>query len=192
MKPFILLAGLSLISGSALAADPVLTPWRIVPAESKLGFTAHDVQGGTIAGSFAKFSGDIRFDPDHLAQSKVAIDVDIASATAEAPEAAEDLPKPEWLSVKAFPVAHYESRAITKRSDGAYEAQGTLALKGITLPVTLVFTTPVYGPKNGAGGAMRALAKGSAKLSRSAFKIGHNDAVADPVEVTFTLAAERP
>jgi polyisoprenoid-binding protein YceI len=172
-----------MVSGAARAAD--LVPWRIVPGESKLGFTAHDATGGALTGGFGKFTGTILFDPARLADSKIAIDVDVTSVSAALPDAASDLPKPDWLSIKAFPAAHYESRAIKKRPDGQYEAEGTLTLKGISAPVTLTFALPTYGSK-------RAVAKGTARLSRAAFKVGQSDMVADPVDLAFTITADQP
>ena len=177
------LAFFLIAAGAAEAAD--LVPWRILPAESTLGFIAHDAEGGTITGGFGKFTGTILFDPARLAESKISIDVDVTSVQAALPDAASDLPKPEWLSIKAFPAAHYESRVIKKRPDGQYEAEGTLTLKGITAPVQLTFALPTYGPK-------RAVAKGTARLSRGAFKVGQSDLVADPVDLAFTVTAEQP
>lgn len=183
MRALGLLLGLLMLISPARAGD--LVPWTILPGESKLAFTAKDASGGPITGGFGRFSGTILFDPERLAESRISIDVDVASVTAGFPDAAADLPKPEWLSVKAFPKARYESSAIKKRPDGQYEAEGTLTLKGITRPVTLTFSLPRYE-------ARRAIAKGSARLSRSAFAVGRSDLVADPVELSFTIAAERP
>jgi polyisoprenoid-binding protein YceI len=162
-----------------------LTPWRIIPAESLLGFTAHDAQNGSITGGFGTFSGTILFDPERLAESRISIDVDVTSVQAGLPDAAADLPKPEWLGVAAFPRAHYESRTLRKRPDGQYEAEGSLQLKGVTAPVTLTFVLPTYTAKH-------AVAKGTARLSRGAFKVGDSDLVKDPVDLTFTVTAMQP
>ncbi len=182
------LLALVLAAGGAEAAD--LVPWRILPAESSLGFSAHDVRGGQVVGTFGTFSGTILFDPARLPASRISIDVDMTSTKAAFPEAADNLPKPAWLDIKAFLKAHYESAAIKKRPDGQFEAAGTLPLKGLSAPVTLIFNLPVYGPN-------RAQAKGTAKLSRGAFKLGQGDQdndslVADAVDLSFTVSATQP
>ena len=174
---------LLLFAGTAEAAD--LVPWRILPQESGLGFTAKDAESNNIAGGFGKFSGTILFDPARLSESRISIDVDMASAWSALPDAQADLPKPEWLNIAGFPKAHYESKTLRKRPDGQYEAEGTLALKGVSAAVTLTFVLPTYGPK-------RAVAKGTARLSRAAFKIGNSTLVQDPVDLAFTVTAEQP
>jgi len=188
MKALVGVVAFLLMAASAEAAD--LVPWRIIPAESMLSFTARDATGGTITGRFGSFSGTILFDPARLAESKINIDVDVASVSAGLPDAQSNLPKPAWLSIQAFPKAHYESMALAKRPDGQYEAQGTLSLKGVSAPVTLTFSLPTFGPK-------RAVAKGAARLSRGVFKVGQGDKengpmVADPVDLAFTITAEQP
>jgi polyisoprenoid-binding protein YceI len=182
-KWLVTILAVMLWTNGASAADLVL--WRILPAESTLAFTAHDAQNGSITGGFGKFTGTILFDPERLAESKISIDVDVTSVQAGLPDAASDLPKPEWLSVQAFPKAHYESKTLRKRPDGLYEAEGSLQLKGISAPVTLTFSLPGYTPK-------RAVAKGTARLSRGTFKVGNSDLVKDPVDLTFTITAEHP
>jgi polyisoprenoid-binding protein YceI len=178
-------------SSAALAADA----WQILPAESSLNFAAHDNQGGPIGGGFAKMTGTIAGDPDHLAQSRIDIDVDLASLTADMSDTAETLPTADWFDTAHFPHAIYESQTITKRPDGSFEAKGNLSLHGLKAPVTLAFTFLSYGPKPGAPATLRAVAKGTAKLSRAAFKVGGAEwaqTLADGVDVSFTLTAERP
>ena len=169
--------------------------WQIIQAESSLAFAAHDNHGSPIGGGFAKLSGTITGDPDHLADSHIRIDVELGSLTADTPDTLTTLPGEDWFNTPKFPHAVYESRAITMRPDGGFEAQGDLMLHGIKAPVTLVFSFASYGPKPGAPGVLRAVAKGKAEVGRTAFKVGGSEwagTLADPVDVTFTLTAEKP
>jgi polyisoprenoid-binding protein YceI len=191
MKPILLALAAFFLATAVQAAEP----WRILPAESSLNFQGHDSQGGPIAGGFGKMTGTITGDPDHLTESHIKIDVDLTSLSADMSDTAETLKETDWFNPAKFPHAVYESRSIAKRPDGRFEAVGDLTLKGVTAPVTLLFSFPVYGPKPGTPGTLRAVAKGTAQLSRGAFKVGGADwagQVRDAVDVNFTLTAERP
>jgi polyisoprenoid-binding protein YceI len=91
--------------------------------------------------------------------------------------------------VPKFPVATFNSEAITKRSDGRYAAEGSLTVKGITRPVTVLFSYERKGAPS-----ERAMAKGEAVVDRTAFTVGEDSwgkSVAKDVRVTFTVVAEQ-
>lgn len=173
---------LSLIPMAVFAA----TAWNMVPNESKLSFTA--IQNGSpVTGEFKTFSADINFDPADLATSKVHVNVDLNSVSTSYQEVADTLKTPDWFNVKIFPQAMFDSNHFTKTGDKTYQADGTLTIRGKSLPLKLNFTIENYS-------ANKAQVKGSTTLKRSAFNIGSGewaktDNVKDDVQINFAVSA---
>jgi len=162
--------------------------WQIVPDKSTISFTAIQ-NNAPVSGSFSSFTGDIQFDPNQLATSKVSITVDMNSVTASYADVATNLKTPDWFDVKLFPQAVFTAAKFTKTENNSYQADGTLTIKGKTVPITLSFVMEEYSQT-------QAKAKGSATIKRTAFGIGQGewaktDTIKDEVKVEFTLLANR-
>jgi polyisoprenoid-binding protein YceI len=169
---------------AVLAALPVAAQQTLVPAQSTLGFTFKQM-GVSVDGKFIKFTAQVNFDPAKLAASKVALTVDIASATLGLPEIDAELPKAPWFNTARFPQATFASSAIKALGGGKYEVAGKISIKGVSqdvvVPVTMIQTGAVT------------TATGVLPIKRLAFKIGDGDwadtsMVADDVQVKFKLA----
>lgn len=155
------------IVGSAMlllaAAPAAASQWAVVPAQSSIGFSAV-WNGDTVSGRFPKFGATIRFDPARLADAKVDAVIDLAAATTDNKTANGSLPGDDWFAVKTGPTARFTSTAITQTKPGHYVAKGTLAMRGVAVPVTLPFTLAITGDT--------AVMTGETRLDRRAFKIG--------------------
>lgn len=167
----------------AFDANAAAVDYKIIPAESSIGFTA--VQNGSnVGGNFSKFSGTIKFAPDDLANSSAKITIEMASVTAAYTEVPKTLKEKDWFDVSAFPSAVFESTSFKKIDEKNFEALGNLTIKGIKLPVTLKFTLDEFTPA-------KAVANGTASLSRTKYKIGWSDtsSVQDAVKIQFKAVA---
>jgi polyisoprenoid-binding protein YceI len=159
--------------------------WKLDPGKSKLGFSG--TQTGTkFQGTFTRYNAVIEFDPDHLETSHIVVTVDLATATTNDKQRDTALPGKDWLDVAKFPTAEFETRAINRKGADAYEAVGTLTLRGVAMPLTLPFTLEMNETS--------AHAKGHTQLSRSAFGIGQgpwatNQWVAFEVGVDIDITA---
>lgn len=145
-------------------AYPVSLPvWRVDAAKSELRFSSTHF-GRDFSGTFAKWSADIIFSPDALAQSHTLILVDLASAKTGNPEYDSSLPQDDWFAVQKSAQAKFETTRFVAKGADRYEAIGNLTLRGKTIPVTLPFTLTI---KNGV-----ASMNGTTSLDRLAFGIG--------------------
>ena len=140
-----------------------------------------------IQGSFERWTAQIRFDEADLATAKIAVDVDLASSSSGDASRDESIQGPQFFNTAAHPTAHFTSTRVSKAGKG-YVADGTLALNGVTRPARLRFTLKID--------ADRAVATGTATLSRLAYKVGTDewqatDQIPDAVAVTFTVRAQR-
>jgi polyisoprenoid-binding protein YceI len=137
--------------------------WKLDPSKSKLGFSG--IQTGTkFQGVFTHYEAAIEFDPDHLETSRITVSVDLASATTNDKQRDTALPGKDWFDVARFSTAKFETREINRKGADAYEAVGTLTLRGVNAPLTLPFTLAIDGTS--------AEAKGHVELNRRTFGIG--------------------
>jgi polyisoprenoid-binding protein YceI len=125
------------------AALPVhAADWTVDPAKSRLGFRATQA-GAAFEGEFRKFDARIAFDPANLAQSKVRVEVDVASVTTRSPDRDNELPKSDWFDTARFPKAVFETTRIEPRGDNKYAAVATLTIRDHTVPLVLPFTLDI-------------------------------------------------
>lgn len=149
------------LASTASAADAA--NWKLDPGKSKLDFSGTQT-GMRFQGTFTRYNAVIEFDPDHLDTSHITVSVDLASATTNDKQRDAALLGKDWFDAAQFPTARFETNAIHRKGADAYEAAGTLSLRGISKPLVLPFTLEMNGTS--------AHAKGHAELIRSAFGIG--------------------
>jgi polyisoprenoid-binding protein YceI len=181
------------LAGAAFPAHAA-PAWSLVQGESKLTLSG-ELSGQPTEVDLTGLSGDIAFDPGDLPGSRIKIVIDLGKIAAGYDALVEVLTSAAWFDAPKFPTAVFTSQSITKRPDGRYAADGALSLKGVTKPVTVVFSYKNEGPAQGKSATMRATAKGEAMIDRAAFTIGTDDwgkSVANNVRVTFTVVGERP
>lgn len=177
--------GSLLLATAIYAAAPT---WQIDAKDSSINFTATQ-NGAPVTGQFKNFSGTINFDPNQLSTSQVQIKVDMASVSAAYAQIATTLKTADFFDVQKYTQAIFKASDFTKTGSNTYQAKGTLTLRDKTLPVVLNFTMDTYT-------ANKAVATGSASLSRTQFGVGQGswastDQIKDPVQVNFNLTATR-
>lgn len=169
-----------LLASPANAAD-----WIIQPAQSQLGFSGTQT-GAPFKGSFAKWTGQITYDPANPAAAHVKITVDTASAATGDTQRDGALPGADWFDVTAFPQAVFEATGFVAKGGNNFVADGTLTIRGIAKKLSLPFTLTIAGKK--------ATAIGQVILLRTDYGVGQGvwttgDYVGLNVDVTFTLVA---
>ncbi len=187
-KPLALGAVLALLTIPVAAAAPASSApgWTVDKAGSQLGFTGIG-DGSEFQGNFGSWDADIHFDPAKLDASSATVTIDMGSAVTGDPSRDEPLIEPNWFSTAAFPSATFATTAITSTGPGAYVADGTLTIKGVSQAVKLPFTLAIDGD--------HADMTGSLTLDRNLWKIGAGawqDHSVDPnVTVKVRISAQR-
>ena len=156
---------------------------KLIPAGSEIVFVSKQM-GVPVEGKFKRFDAQVAFDPAKPEAGKVALTIDVLSATLGAPEADAELPKATWFNATKFAQATFQSTGIKALGAGKFEVAGKLAIKGISRDMVV----PVQLTAAGA----TTVATGSFTIKRLAFKIGENEwadtsTVADDVQVKFKL-----
>ena len=135
----------SIFLTSLILSQPVWAQdWAVDPKRSSVGIVGKQPLE-PIVGTVNKWDGTILFDPNNLEASHVVIKVDTGSISMGDHQWDTILPKPDWLSAQDFPMATFESTSFTHNGGNAYEAVGTLTIRGIKQNVTLPFNVDMFG-----------------------------------------------
>lgn len=145
------------------AATAAASEWTVNYTASRLGFEAK--QGGSVfSGRFERFTADITFDPNDLSTAVIDVAIDMASARTGAADKDGAMPGADWFNVAEHPTATFRSDSVRATGENAYEADGTLTIRGNSQPLTLPFTLLIDGT--------RANANGRVTIDRRDFGVG--------------------
>lgn len=159
------------------AAGQALSP---VPGTLHARFTQ---MGVGVDLEFKVFEARITFDETDPAAGSVSVEVDATSADLGDDSYNQELAGPDWLDSANHPRAVFESKAL-RAAGGAFEAEGSMTLKGVTQPVTIPFTVTREGE-------LRSF-EGQFPISRRAFGVGDpswDEDLEDQVVVRFQVQA---
>ncbi len=128
----LLLPALLALSIPAVAADYVQAPG------STLAF-AGKYQGEVFVGRFPGFSTKLSFDPRKLDASRLEVTIPMATATTRNADYDGEMRGASFFDAAKFPQATYVATKFRALGGNRYAADGTLALRGASKPVTLTF-----------------------------------------------------
>lgn len=137
-----------------------------------------------VKGSFTGLQGTIGFDPDQPENSVFDVQVDAASVNTGNHKRDEHLRQEVFLDVKNFPHLKYVSTKVTAgRKAGTFFMEGTLTIKGISLPLSFPFTvTPTTDGY---------WLEGKFGTRRKPFRVGRTSTVSDKLTVFLRVFARR-
>ena len=162
--------------------------WIVLKDSSHVKFTASQ-QGKAFTGEFQKYDVLINFKEDAVEEASVTATIDLASVSAGDKDRDGALPGKEWFDVKNTPKAVFQSDDFVKTGDKAYEARGTLSMKGKSQALTLPFTLDITGA--------RAEMEGEVTIDRTLWEVGSgnwstDEWVSTKVVVDVKITAENP
>lgn len=176
---------------SLTQALPTLTGdyvWDIDHGASTLTFEAEH-NGETFTGTIGNFDSAIRLNPSAPESGEIHAVIGLKSLDAKDDDRNANLPTQDWFHIEQFPTAKFMSKDISLTSDGQYSATGQLTIKGVSKPITLLFSL------NEVDNAV--IAKGVANILRTDFNLGESSDFKDeswvgfPVRVLVSIKASR-
>jgi cytochrome b561/polyisoprenoid-binding protein YceI len=188
---------LLLVGGSALGmagqtdapAVPQLQaqPSGWVVQEGTLAITATQF-GSPVEGRFEDWTAAIEFDPDAPGPEMGTVTVQISVPSVTLGSVTSEALKPEFFDAEAHPTATFDAQVLTAEGENAYVADGTLTLKGTTVPLSLPFEMTLQDDT--------ARMTGEVVIDRRDYGIGtqsysDEETVAHDVTVSVSLVAER-
>ena len=164
------------------ALAEVSSDWTV--QEGNIGIAVTQF-GSTVEGSFADWTADIAFDPQVVSGPSGSVEVQIAITSLTLGSVTSQAMGPDFFDATQFDTATFSADLITG-VDG-YTAEGTLTIKGQTVPVTLPFRLSLVEDE--------ATVDANLTLDRRSFGIGDNmndeSSLGFNVDVVIALTATR-
>ena len=135
MKSHLLLLVAAIFCGAAVAARADDT-YQIDPVHSSINFKIRHFFS-YVNGSFKKFEGTIRVDPDHPEKSSVNATIDTTSIDTRNDKRDEDLRSADFFDVTKYPTVTFKSKGVKQTGAGSGDILGDLTMHGVTKEITL-------------------------------------------------------
>lgn len=120
----------------ALAEAPRSGAWEIDGEHSTVGFRIRHIVGH-VPGVFARFSGEVEYDPAAPDRAQFYILIDSASVHTGVPARDEHLRSPDFLDVEKFPRVIFASKSVSRGEGDALRVTGDLTIKDVTTEITV-------------------------------------------------------
>lgn len=112
------------------------TTWHVDTAHSEIGFTVKHMMISKVKGSFNDFDAVVEADVEDLTDSKVEVNIDVASIDTRQSGRDDHLRNEDFFDVENHPKITFVATDIKKKSDSNYDVTGDLTIIGTTKPVT--------------------------------------------------------
>lgn len=153
--------------------------WVIDHGKSHIRFSGTHT-GEAFTGAFKKWDGTIIFHGNKPEESHARIAIDLASAETGNKTYDKTLPQADWLNSAKESDAVFETTAFRSLGSDAFEVEGNLTIRGVTLPVTLKATITIDGDVG--------TFKAATTVNRLAYNIGkQSDAKAEWISQDIPL-----
>jgi polyisoprenoid-binding protein YceI len=168
--------------------------WKIDPAHSGITFAAKHMMITTVRGSLTLADGQIDFDENDPARSRVEARLDAASINTGVPSRDAHLRSADFLETERFPDIGFRSTRIEPAGRGRFRIIGELTIRDVTRPVKLDVRMEGVVPDR--QGGRRAAFSASTTINREDFGLTWNVAleqggwlVSKEIKVEIELAA---
>ena len=118
----------------SLAAEPRSGAWEIDGEHSTVGFRIRHIVGH-VPGVFARFSGEVEYDPAAPEKAQFYILVDSASVHTGVPARDEHLRSPDFLDVAKSPRIIFASKSVARGEGDVLLVTGDLTIKDVTAEI---------------------------------------------------------
>lgn len=152
------------------------TTWTIDGAHSHVGFTVRHLMIANVRGDFSKLDGTISWDPARPDQTRIDVEIDVASIDTREEKRDAHLRSADFFDADEHPKMTFRSRGLGRRRDGKVEIAGDLTIRGTTRAVVLDVDGPTPEQVDPWGNT-RVAATARASIKRSEFGMTWNSAL---------------
>jgi len=114
-----------------------MATWNIDTGHSAIHFGVRHMMFTKTRGRFARWSGELRYEPGNLPSSSVEVTIDAASIDTGDAQRDAHLKSADFLEVEKFPTLTFRSTRVEDLGEGRLRASGELTIHGVTRPVEL-------------------------------------------------------
>lgn len=178
--------------GLLVGSAPLAAATWTIEDGSAIRFTAYQ-EGAPVEGSFKEFTAEIVFEPDDLAASRLAVEIDTASVATGHKDRDTALRSSSFFDVTTWPSASFVSDELVHQGGDRYDARGRLTIRDVTQDVVLPFELTIADN----GSERRAHASGQLTISRLDYGVGQGEwtstkTVGEDVVIRIEIAATAP
>ena len=178
------------LAAAMLLPSQLLAEKYVIDTEGSHAFIQFRIQHlgySWLSGRFNTFSGNFEYDENNPDKASVQVEIDVASIDSNHAERDKHLRGDDFLDVKKFPKARFESTSFKDIGDGTAILKGNLTLHGVTKPVTIDVEHIGHGPDPW-GGYRRGF-EGTTRIALADYDINYNLGEKSK-EVELTLSIE--
>ena len=178
------------LAAAMLLPSQLLAEKYVIDTEGSHAFIQFRIQHlgySWLSGRFNTFSGNFEYDENNPDKASVQVEIDVASIDSNHAERDKHLRGDDFLDVKKFPTARFESTSFKDIGDGTAILKGNLTLHGVTKPVTIDVEHIGHGPDPW-GGYRRGF-EGTTRIALADYDINYNLGEKSK-EVELTLSIE--
>ena len=132
----VFLMACTLGAGSALTGEAAAAAWEIDAEHSTVGFRIRHVVG-YVPGVFARFSGEVEYDPAAPEKAQFYLLVDSASVHTGVPARDEHLRSADFLDAAKAPRIIFATRNAARGEGDTLYVTGDLTIKDVTAEITV-------------------------------------------------------
>ena len=114
--------------------------YTIDPAHTRIGFVARHAMVTKVRGAFNEFEGSVVLDGDNPANSTAKVTIKAESIDTRNAQRDEHLRNNDFLDVASYPEITFVSTGVRQTGETEFELTGDLTIKGVTNPVTILFS----------------------------------------------------
>ncbi len=144
MKRYILSLFILLLTSFLAQAEQYLIDTE--KAHAFIDFRIQHLGYSWISGRFNNFTGNFSYDENNPNQSKVEVDIDIASIDTNHAERDKHLRSNKYFNVDSYPKASFRSTLFEQNQDGTALLTGNLSLHGVTKQLKINVKQVGHGP----------------------------------------------
>ena len=141
-------------------------------AHASINFRIKHLGFSWLTGRFDKFGGKFSYDEAKPEDSKIRVEIDVASLNSNHAERDKHLRANDFLDVSTYPTAVFESTSVTPDGSGKAKIAGKLTLRGVTKDI-VIDAEHIGGGKDPWGGYRNGFA-GKVSLPLKDFGIPHD------------------
>jgi polyisoprenoid-binding protein YceI len=169
--------------------------YKMDPVHSSINFKVRHFFS-YVNGSFKKFEGTIRVDPEHPEKSSVTATIDAASVDTRNDKRDEDLRSEHFFDVAKYPTMTFKSKSVKQTGAGSGDIVGDLTMHGVTKEITL--HVKFLGKGKGMGGkAISGWQVTPESIKRSEYNLNWSNVVegtavvGDEVTISIDIEADK-
>jgi len=111
--------------------------WKIDSAHTQAAFTVRHMMISNVRGEFENVTGTVDFNEDNPTDTKVDVQIDVASINTREPQRDQHLKSPDFFYAELYPRITFKSKRVERTGANKARLIGNLTIKDVTREISL-------------------------------------------------------